>query len=146
MKHYNERFWRYVHFLETNEPVRTTFTLQTQSGLRLSPKEEMEAHMTTHFRALQVVHPQAATTLGPETKQSTAPADIKDSLVGPITPTELERRIQDLKNQKSPGIDGIPNEFTKAMKPNARETLCHCFNTILDTQKIPPKWKQAGLN
>lgn len=145
-KHYSERFWRYVHSLEPNQPVRTTFTLQTQSGLQLSTKEEMEAHMTTHFGALQVVHPQETTTLGPETKQSTTPADIEDFLVGPITPTELKRRIQDLKNQKATGIDDIPNEFIKAMKTNARETLRHGSTQSWIRRKYRPSGKQGGSN
>ncbi|KAH7952920.1 hypothetical protein HPB49_002620 [Dermacentor silvarum] len=67
------------------------------------------------------------------------------SILNPISTTELKRRISDLKNQKATGPDDIPNEFLKALKTKARETLRHYFNNILESGQIPPAWKEAKV-
>ncbi|KAH7958437.1 hypothetical protein HPB49_001774 [Dermacentor silvarum] len=105
----------------------------------------METYLTSHFTTLQ------------DNPQKHVPQDTntaidkmnrrkqEHSILNPISTTELKRRISDLKNQKATGPDDIPNEFLKALKTKARETLRHYFNNILESGQIPPAWKEAKV-
>lgn len=144
-KHYSQRFWMYINSLQPKETTSKTTALHTTSGLVLTTREEMETYLTSHFTTLQ------------DNPQKHVPQDTntaidkmnrrkqEHSILNPISTTELKRRISDLKNQKATGPDDIPNEFLKALKTKARETLRHCFNNILESGQIPPAWKEAKV-
>ncbi|KAH7978414.1 hypothetical protein HPB49_005476 [Dermacentor silvarum] len=105
----------------------------------------MEAYLTSHFTTLQD-NPQAHAPQ--DTNTATDKMNMRKqehSMLNPISTTELKRRISDLKNQKATGPDDIPNEFLKALKTKARETLRQYFNNILESGQIPPAWKEAKV-
>ena len=62
-----------------------------------------------------------------------------------ITMEEITRTIKKLKNNKSPGKDGITNEMIKSISPSLMEVMQHMFNIVLDTGIYPYDWK-VGLN
>lgn len=62
-----------------------------------------------------------------------------------ITMEEITRTIKRLKNNKSPGKDGITNEMIKSISPSLMEAMQHIFNIVLDTGIYPYDWK-VGLN
>ena len=63
--------------------------------------------------------------------------------VAPVPPkmrSEVRKALRDLKVQKSPGEDGILNEYLKAGEDELAEPLTDCFNKIILTEEIPESW------
>lgn len=65
------------------------------------------------------------------------------SLMAPITPDEIRKAIKHLKTNKSPGPDGLSNEFYKILAPYLVDTLCAVFNSLLDGQTLPAYFNSA---
>ena len=57
-----------------------------------------------------------------------------------FTLDELKTVVYKLKSGKSPGLDGILNEFIKYSFPVIGETLTCLFNIVLNTGHIPEEW------
>lgn len=53
---------------------------------------------------------------------------------------EIIQTIIELKNNKSPGSDGITNELIKYGEEELAETIQSLFNNILRTEEIPSQW------
>ena len=66
--------------------------------------------------------------------------DNNEYLNSPITPAEIEKCINKLKNSKSPGTDNIINEYIKQTKQLLLPVYTQLFNIILDTGIIPTSW------
>ena len=57
-----------------------------------------------------------------------------------FTTDEIEKHITSLKNNKTPGIDFILNEFIKNCPKELITVIVNLFNIILDTGIIPSEW------
>ena len=68
---------------------------------------------------------------------------IFDCLDQPISETEVAESIKHLKNNKSPGIDGMPTEFFKKCSHLLIPLLCKLFNKIFNTGQFPPTWGEG---
>jgi len=60
----------------------------------------------------------------------------------PITETEVKNAIKQLKNRKSPGIDGITTEIIKAGGNMMIKALTILFNKIIISEKTPDDWSK----
>lgn len=58
----------------------------------------------------------------------------------PITVEECMGFLSKLANNKSPGPDGLSNEFYKNLTTSGISNLTNLFNAILETGKIPDEW------
>ena len=68
-----------------------------------------------------------------------------DILDGPITMTELDESIKELKMNKSAGADNILNEFIVNSPISVRLLILTIFNNILDLEYFPDCWAQGGI-
>ena len=50
-----------------------------------------------------------------------------------------------MKNNRSPGPDGIPAEFLKAGSCVIIDVLTKLFNKIMKSGKVPSSWKESNL-
>ena len=66
-----------------------------------------------------------------------------DILNGPITKIEIIESIKRLKNDKSPGPDGLIGEYFKSSVHTLLPYLHVLFNKIFDSGKIPIDWSSA---
>ena len=66
-----------------------------------------------------------------------------DSLNTNVTTDEVETAISQLRNGKSPGLDGITNEILKKAGALFVPLLSKLFNTILKTGHFPRSWCNA---
>ena len=61
-----------------------------------------------------------------------------------IETSEIKLAIQNMENDKSPGIDGIPVKFYKKFYEILKKDLQDTFNNVLFNLEITPKtWNQA---
>lgn len=63
-----------------------------------------------------------------------------DPPVPPILRSEVEAAVKNLKSGKSPGEEGIPNEYLKLGGSELVNHLTELFNKILITEEIPVQW------
>ena len=60
-----------------------------------------------------------------------------------FTTKEIEQVIKEMKNEKSPGDDGIPKEFYEHFFNDMKEILTELFNNILLSNTMPNSHKNA---
>ena len=65
------------------------------------------------------------------------------NLVGPITDREVEDAIGWLRNNKSPGFDGLTAEFYKHFCEEITPILTLTFNKIFEQKKLAPSQRLA---
>ena len=63
------------------------------------------------------------------------------------TPTiyEVKDAIHNLKNNKAPGIDGIPGEFIKYGGDALHSRLHKMISAMWEAKRIPQQWKDARI-
>ena len=60
-----------------------------------------------------------------------------------FTECEIERIINRLKNNKSPGCDNIPSEFIKGCSKSILPDLCNLFNYMIERREFPEIWAEG---
>lgn len=68
-----------------------------------------------------------------------------ESLNKDFTAYEIDKCIRKLKNSKSPGFDGILNEYLKLTKEHMLPIYVSLFNLILNTGHIPEQWMKGKI-
>ena len=58
---------------------------------------------------------------------------------------EVERAIMRLKNNKSPGVDGITGEMIKAGGEELRKEILRICNDIWKGERMPEEWIKSLL-
>ena len=66
-----------------------------------------------------------------------------ETLDTPITASEIRNSIMDLKNNKSPGIDGIPSEFFKVAYEKLVPYFQILFNKFYENSFFPEDWSTS---
>lgn len=67
------------------------------------------------------------------------------NISAPFTDQELLQALNELKNGKAPGFDGIHPEFLKHCGKNARNWLVQFFSNILQTSQLPSEFKRTKI-
>lgn len=68
-----------------------------------------------------------------------------DEEIPVIMPREVEKAIETLKKDKSPGPDNITNEFLIKTKDVIVEVLTRMFNDVIKTETIPEQWLTSTI-
>ena len=63
----------------------------------------------------------------------------------PIIPSEVQEAVDQMKENKAPGIDDITSDIIKLGGDEIKTQLVTLFNQILEMKKIPSKWKEAKI-
>ena len=79
----------------------------------------------------------------PETKFNGTEGERLGQLV--ITPEVVASKINNMKENKSPGIDGIAPKILKETVEQTSTPLSHVFNMTLQEGIAPLEWKQANI-
>lgn len=59
--------------------------------------------------------------------------------------TEMQQALHGLARGKSPGPDGISNEFLRALPVEGQQWLLDLYNDFLRTGNIPPGWSNSAI-
>jgi len=76
-------------------------------------------------------------------KAGLAPLDENE---GKLTMEELDRVIDEAKNNKAAGEDDIPYEFLKHLGPRTKEALLYLYQRVWEGGEIPTKWRTAIIH
>ena len=79
----------------------------------------------------------------PETKFNGTEGERLGQLV--ITPEVLVNKINNMKDNKSPGVDGIAPKILKETVEQICKPLAHVFNMSLREGIVPLEWKEANI-
>jgi len=69
--------------------------------------------------------------------------DDKDLCDKPLSIKEITDSIDRLKNNKSPGTDGLTGEFYKCFAPKLAPFLLNVFNESISVGQLPPSLNQG---
>ena len=62
-----------------------------------------------------------------------------------ITPQVLANKINNMKDNKSPGVGGITPKILKQTVEQISKPLAHVFNMSLQEGIVPLEWKEANI-
>ena len=62
-----------------------------------------------------------------------------------VTPEMTAKKIKKMKDDKSPGVDGIPPKLLKEIVEQISTPLAICFNLSLEEGIVPSEWKEANI-
>ena len=79
----------------------------------------------------------------PETKFEGRESDYLGQLI--ITPKMVAKKIRDMKDNKSPGVDGIPPKLLLEIVEQISIPLATVFNLALEEGVVPSEWKEANI-
>ena len=79
----------------------------------------------------------------PETKFNGSQGERLGQLV--VTPEVVASKINNMKENKSPGVDGISPKILKEIVEQISMPLAHVFNMSLQEGIVPLEWKEANI-
>ena len=62
-----------------------------------------------------------------------------------VTPEMIAKKIKKMKDNKSPGVDGIPPKLLKEIVEQISTPLAKLFNLSLEEGIVPSEWKEANI-
>ena len=62
-----------------------------------------------------------------------------------VTPEMIAQKIKKMKDNKSPGVDGIPPKLLKQIVEQISTPLAKLFNLSLEEGIVPSEWKEANI-
>ena len=60
-----------------------------------------------------------------------------------VTPKMVAKKIRDMKDKRSPGVDGIPPKLLLEIVEQISIPLATVFNLSLEEGVVPLEWKEA---
>ena len=78
----------------------------------------------------------------PETKFNGSEEEKLGQLV--VTPEVVASKINNMKENKSPGVDGLSPKILKETVEQISKPLAHVFNMSLQEGIVPVEWKEAN--
>ena len=62
-----------------------------------------------------------------------------------VTPVMIAKKIKEMKDNKSPGVDGIPPKLLKEIVEQMGTPLAKLFNLSLEEGIVSSEWKEANI-
>ena len=100
--------------------------------------EELNIHFSSVF-----TREATRSLLVPETKFKGSEEERLGQLV--VTPEVVVSQINNMKEIKSPGVDGVSSKILKETVEQISTPLAHVFNMSLQEGIVPFEWKEANI-
>ena len=79
----------------------------------------------------------------PETKFNGSDEEKLGQLI--VTPEVVAGKINNMKENKSPGVDGLSPKILKETEEQISKPLAHVFKMSLQVRIVPLEWKEANI-
>ena len=116
----------------------TEIPVKDRNGVLLTKDTDIKNRWKEHFEAV------LNRRIPPDEEIPAAERDL-DIDIGNIRSEEVQKAVDQLKNNKAPGEDGIFPEMFKAGEERLKNYLTKLFNNIWVTREIPSEWKQGVI-
>ena len=135
-KNNTHNLFRSVRELE-GKKQKSCMVLKDSQGVIRMKKQEVLTIWQTHFeKHLNTQFPHDEDSL------SELDSDMNVEEFPPITQTEVANAVKQLKNLKSPGIDGITAELIKSGGTMMVKILVKLFNQVIESEVPPRDWSR----
>ena len=114
--------------------------LEDNAGNTITQGFLMAEDLNMHFSS---VFSREDTSTIPETNVKGSEGERLGQLV--VTPEVVVSKIINMKENKSPGVDGISPKILKETVEQISTPLAHVFNMSLQEEIVPFEWKEAKL-
>ena len=142
---HGERNSRYFFSLEKcMYNAKTCHKLITENAALTSDSDILE-YQRAYFEQLYRVNPEVRFNLENTTHRKISLTS-KEELNRAFTIGELDVAVSKLKNNKTPGYDGLPAEFYKAFWPYLREHIFELVEYVYNTRQLHPSGLIGFLN
>ena len=120
----------FVDNVEIHEPLGST------QGCLMA--EELNKHFSSVF-----TREDTSSLPVPETKFNGSEGERLGQLI--VTPEVVASKIKNMKENKSPGVDGLSPKILKETVEQISKPLAHVFNMSLQEGIVPLEWKEANI-
>ena len=140
IKNYSKSFYAYVR---SKQKVRDKVgPLEYNSGNIISDRFQMAEVLNEYFSLVFTTEDISSLPV-PFTKFEGTKSEHLGQLF--VTPEIIAKKIKKMKDNKSPGVDGIPPKLLKEIVEQISTPLAKLFNLSLEEGIIPSEWKEANI-
>ena len=140
IKSNSKSFYAYVRSKQT---VRDKVgPLEDNAGDIITERILMAEELNMHFSSVFTREDTSSLPV-PETKFNGSEGERLGQLV--VTPEVVASKINNMKENKSPGVDGISPKILKETVEQICTPLAHVFNMSLQEEIVPLEWKGANI-
>ena len=116
--------------------------LEDNAGNKITQGILMAEELNMHFSSVSTREDTSSLPV-PETKFEGSEGERLGQLV--VTPEVVANKINNIKENKSPGVDGIAPKILKETVEQICTPLAHVFNMSLQEGIVPLEWKEANI-
>ena len=116
--------------------------LEDNAGNIITQGFLMAEELNMHFSPVFTIEDTCSLPV-PETKFKESEGERLGQLVP--TPEVVASKINNMKENKSPGVDGISPKILKETVEQISTPLAHAFNMSLHEGSVPLEWKEANI-
>ena len=140
IKHDSKRFYAYVR--SKKEVQDKVGPLEGSDGNMIAVGFLMAENLNVYFSSV-FTREDVSALPAPETKFEGRESDYLGQLI--VTPKMIAKKIRDMKDSKSPGLDGIPSKLLLKIVEQISIPFATVFNLSLDEGIVPLEWKEANI-
>ena len=142
IKNDSKSFYAY-HYVRSKQKVRDKVgQLENNSGNIISDGFQMAEVLNEYFSSVFTTE-DISTLPVPFTKFEGNKSKYLGQLF--VTPERIAKKIKKMKDNKSPGVDGIPPKLLKEIVEQISTPLAKLFNLALEEGIVPSEWKEANI-
>ena len=116
--------------------------LEGNAGNTITQEILMAEELNMHFNSVFTREDTSSLPV-PETKFKRSEGERLGQLV--VTPEVVANKINNMKENKSPGLDGIAHKILKETVEQMSTPLAHVFNMSLQEEIVPVEWKETNI-
>ena len=136
----SKSFYAYVR---SKQKVRDKVgQLEDNAGIKITQGCLMAEELNKHFSSVFTREDTSSLPV-PETKFNGSEGERLGQLI--VTPEVVASKIKNMKENKSPGVDGLSPKILKETVEQISKPLAHVFNMSLQEGIVPLEWKEANI-
>ena len=138
---YKQNMWRVYKHRGTDKDYDAG-PLEDNAGNIITQGFLMAEELNRHFSSVFMREDTSSLPV-PETKFKGSEGERLGQLV--VTPHLVVSKINNMKENKSPGVDGISPKILKETVEQISTPIAHVFNMSLQEGIVPFEWKEANI-